>query len=81
MDWALVGRSVFWGIVGGLTAITTANGLPQDPVGWAGLALAVLWAGYGKGSTSTKTFALTRDTWTEDERRASLGLPPKRPVV
>lgn len=77
MDWALVGRIVFWGIIGGLTAIQTAGGLPKNAVEWTGLCLAVLWAGYGKGSTKTEMFALNRQTWTEEQRRAAAGLPPK----
>jgi hypothetical protein len=80
MDWSLIGRAVFWGLVGGLTAIQTAGGLPHDYAGWAGLVLAILWAGYGKGSTNTKLVGPGRDAWTEDERRAAAGLAPKRPV-
>jgi hypothetical protein len=80
VDWPKIGRVVFWGLVGGLTAIQTAEGLPTNAVGWSGLALAVLWSAAGKGTTSTKTFAIGRDVWTEDERRKAAGLPPKRPV-
>lgn len=79
MDWSLIGRSVFWGLVGGLSAIVTSNGLPTNSVGYAGLALAILWAGYGKGSTSTKTWAWSREEWTADQKRIAAGLPPKRP--
>lgn len=80
MDWKLAGRVVFWGLVGGLTAIQTAGGLPKDYAGWAGLVLAVLWSGYGKGSTNTKLIMPNRDVWSEDQRREAANLPPKRPV-
>jgi len=80
MDWGLIGRSVFWGLVGGLTALQTAGGLPADTAGWAGLALAVLWAAYGKGSTNTRLIAPTRQVWSEDQRRLLTGAAPKRPV-
>ena len=77
MDWKLAGRAVFWGLIGGLTALQTAGGLPKDEAGWAGLLLAVLWSGYGKGSTNTKLIGPNRSEWTEDERRAAAGKPPK----
>jgi hypothetical protein len=53
---------------------------PATAQAWVGVAGIFLIAFYGKYSTSTALLTPDRKPWTEDEKRAVLGLPPKQPV-
>ena len=54
---------------------------PETAQGWAGVAGIFLIAWYGKYSSNTTLVSPNRQPWSEDEKRAALGLPPKRPAA
>ena len=82
MDWKLAGRAVFWGLIGGLTALQTAGGLPKDEAGVKKQLGAQMGVFYLLGFLRMNiAFAKPPARLTDDEKRELMGLPPKRPNV
>lgn len=73
-------NAIVYAALAGLGTII-AGGVPQDIVGWCGIALAVITAGWGKYTTNTElVWPPDRKPWTEEQRRIITGAAPNRPA-
>lgn len=86
MDWNRItnaAASFARSLVLGTVAIITVGGrdaIPDDWKGWLILTCLALDSAYNKYSSSSRLLAPDRKVWSEDEKRAALGLVPKRPT-
>lgn len=84
MDWSRISNAAvaFIGMLItqliGIFAVGGVAAIPTDWKSWLVLICIAAQGGYNKYSSSTRMIAPNRKVFTEDERRATLGLPPKK---
>lgn len=85
MDWQRIGFSVAWffgALIYQAAVMIVAGGegaIPTTGRAWIVFAANAVAVAGAKYVTSSKLIGISRQTWTEDERRAAAGQPAKRP--